>query len=224
MNVDEEFSRIVTESTAALDPYFRRCISNLYRVGRLIGASIRENDQDILRSAVVFLHATVEDCLRSIAAAFLPRASEAALNPVPLIGMPSSRAEKFRLGRLSSHRDKTVSEVIALSVEAYLRHVTFGRPSEIVEQFEPLGFQMDALRPHFPLLEAMMQRRHQIVHRADHNCNGELVALEKDDVLKWADAVFQILAMLMAQAGNKEAFDRVEQLIVKIASDRGIQL
>jgi hypothetical protein len=78
MDVDEEFNRIVGESVEALEPYLRRNIENLYRVGRLVGTATEPTHEDILRSAVVFLHATLEDCLRSVAAALLPKAGETA--------------------------------------------------------------------------------------------------------------------------------------------------
>lgn len=224
MNVDDEFKRIAAESTATLEPYLRRCVENFYRVGRLIGTSHRDGNEDILRSAVVFLHATLEDCLRSIAAAFLPKAGENTLNRVPIMGSSTARPEKFMLGRLSAHRDKTVDQIIRLSVDEYLRRVTFNNCSEIAEHLQPLGFEMTPLADYFPTVEVMMKRRHQIVHRADHNEEGDVLSINKEQVSEWADAVVKLLSGVLAQAGNKEAFVRIDHLLVTIARERGIEL
>lgn len=224
MDVDEEFKRIAAESTATLEPYLRRCVENLYRVGRLVGTSVRDENEDILRSAVVFLHATLEDCLRSIAAAFLPKADENVLNRVPVIGSSTFRPEKFLLGRLSAHREKTADEIIRLSVDEYLGRVSFNSASEIAEHLQPLGFEMAPLASYFATLEVMMKRRHQIVHRADHNEKGDLVSINKEQLFEWADAVGKFLSCVLAQAGNKEAFVKIEQLLVVIARERGIEL
>ena len=224
MDVNEEFTRIAAESTATLEPYVRRCIENLYRVGRLVGTSVREGNEDILRSAVVFLHATLEDCLRSIVGAFLPTANETILDRVPLIGMSGFQPQKFLLGKLAPHCKKTVGEVIKLSVEEYLRRMTFNNASQIAEYLQPLGFEMSPLAGYFPTLEAMMKRRHQIVHRADQKDEGDVEPIDKTQVFEWAETVSKFLSHVLAQAGNKDAFVRIEQLLVKIAQERRKEL
>ncbi|MGI9172510.1 MAG: HEPN domain-containing protein [Chthoniobacterales bacterium] len=224
MNVDEEFKRIAAESTATLAPYLRRNVENFYRVGSLVGASARHGNEDLLRAAVVFLHATLEDCLRSIAAAFLPNADETVLNRIPLTGSSTFRPEKFWLGRLSTFREKTVAELIKLSIDDYLARVSFSSASEIAEHLQPLGFEISPLKIHFPMLNEMMRRRHQIVHRADRDDKGDLVAIAQNEVLKWVDAVTKFLSNVLAQAGNKEAFVRIEHLLLEIARERGIEL
>ena len=68
---------------------------------------------DICRTIVVFLHATFEDVLRTIARRQIDSAkSEDFLNRIPLIGLSNSgRAEKFSLGNLNAHRGKSVDQL-----------------------------------------------------------------------------------------------------------------
>jgi hypothetical protein len=117
-----------------------------------------------------------------------------------------------------------VGAVIKESVEEYLRHVSFSSPAEVAEHLQQLGFHLDHIRESFPLIEGLMKRRHQIVHRADHDERGKLVPIDKNQILEWADAVTRFLSQVLAQLGNKEAFLRVEQLLVEIARERGIEL
>src|SRR5437588_8261871 len=60
------------------------------------------HEADVLRAAVVFAHATLEDFIRSICAYFLPHADPSVLDEIPLVGLNASgRPEKFLLGRLA---------------------------------------------------------------------------------------------------------------------------
>lgn len=223
MDIDAEFQRVAEESWAAIEPYLRRNVENFYRVGRLVGFATGESRDDILRAAVVLLHATLEDCLRSISSALLPNSGEASLNRVPLISCAGSRAEKFSLGKLAAHREKLVSTLIKESVDSYLRHVTFNNSNEIAEHLRELGFELAPMRGAFSTIEEMMKRRHQIVHRADYDDSGKLAEICSENVMKWADGVTKLLSQVLAQLGNKEAFQRVEKLLVQIARERGIE-
>jgi hypothetical protein len=64
---------------------------------------------DVLRAAMVLLHASLEDVLRSLAYWKLPAAAPNVLDLIPITGGP---ATKFTLGTLSAHRGKTVDQVI----------------------------------------------------------------------------------------------------------------
>jgi hypothetical protein len=125
-------------------------------------------ETDLLRAAVVLLHAMLEDHLRSIALYYLPEADESALNDVPLVGQsPSGRAEKFFLGRLARFRTWKVERLIKSSVESHLRRMTFNNTREIASLLRGVGIDPQPLSIYFSDLDAMMARRHQIVHRAD---------------------------------------------------------
>lgn len=123
---------------------------------------------DVLRAAVVLLHAALEDMLRSLAYWRLPHAPANVLDEIPLVG---GTAMKVTLGALSTHRDKTVDEVIRTSTVASLERSNYNNPGEVCTtpihwtNTEPLSGCMTQL-------EAAMTRRHRLVHRADENPNG----------------------------------------------------
>lgn len=172
---------------------------NISRVRRLMDAAADERScsvaggSDILRAAVVLLHACLEDYLRSLAAAYLRFASSTALNEVPLAGQGRERAEKFLLGALVPHRDLTVSEVIELSIQEHLERTTYNNPREIASLLENLGLNVETVRSHFADIGELTSRRHLIVHRADLVANAssslDVGVIEDSVVRRWTDTV-----------------------------------
>jgi len=124
---------------------------------------------DILRAAAVMLHATVEEFLRGVLEWRLPAQAEDILNDIPLVGSKYGRAEKFLLGRLAQHRGKTVDLVISESVSASLVRSSYNSVDEIKSAITSVGLDVVPCQPYFGDLGALIQRRHQIVHRADRN-------------------------------------------------------
>lgn len=122
---------------------------------------------DVLRAAVVFLHATLEDLLRSLLDWKLPLAPAKHLSDIPLQG--KAARTKFTLDELAVYRGRTVDDVIALSVSASLEKSNFNDPGEVRDVLEKIGLRSDLLTPHRKVLGPMMARRHWIVHRADLN-------------------------------------------------------
>jgi hypothetical protein len=146
---------------------------------------------EIHRAVVVMTHAYLEDFLRTLASRLLPVADEEFLNHVPLAGCAGERG-KFSLGKLAQHRGKTVDEVLRASVEEYLERSNFSSASEIVSFLETdLGIQLDptAKDEDLPIIEKMIQRRHQIVHRADRISSEDgvtqLRVIDKTEVSHW---------------------------------------
>jgi hypothetical protein len=92
-----------------INQYNARIATNLRRAQGLI--EFAENScpkdapqikDDILRAAVVFLHATLEDFLRYIGSKYIPSGNEDVLNKINLIGSSDAlHPEKFFLGRLA---------------------------------------------------------------------------------------------------------------------------
>jgi hypothetical protein len=119
---------------------------------------------DILRSIVVFLHATFEDILRTTARQRLGAARPQVLNSIPLVG---SRVEKFHLGALEAHRGKTVDQVIQESVEDYLDRESFGSCAAVDSVLVQMGLDTTPFKSLYAPLGQMMKRRHRIVHEAD---------------------------------------------------------
>lgn len=123
---------------------------------------------DILRTIVVFLHATFEDVLRTTARQRIAAAKSQFLNDIPLIGTSrSGRAEKFYLGALDAHRGKTVDQLIQESVENYLDRESFGSCSDVDNVLAQMGLDTAPFKPLYADLDQMMKRRHRIVHQAD---------------------------------------------------------
>jgi hypothetical protein len=173
---------------------------NLERVEHLValyetvtaGSGRRPVDtSDILRSAVVFLHATLEDFLRSLLEWKLPSAQASYLKDIPLPGMkPRS---PFKLDDLALFRGSSVDDLISRSVADHLERSNFNDPGEVLES---IGLVRSLLDPYRDKLGPMMKRRHWIVHRADRNKatgSGQhsALGLQKATVETWSKAVRQ---------------------------------
>ncbi len=126
-------------------------------------------ETDVLRAAVVLLHAAVEDFLRSLLVWKLPLAPAQRLNDIPLLSNdPKKTATKFWLGELAQFRGMTVEDLIAKSVASHLEgYQSFNNIGDVVSaladcQLSPEGLDRAAI-------EEMIKRRHNIVHKADRN-------------------------------------------------------
>jgi len=184
---------------------------NLERVQHLVevyqgastGSGRRAVDTaDVLRAAVVFLHAAVEDFLRGLLEWKLPIAAPAHLKEVPLTG--KKPRQSFTLDDLAGFRGSTVDDVIARSVVDHLERSNFNDPGEVDGVLERVGLTTTLLDPYRDRLGPMMKRRHWIVHRADRNTatgRGQHAALglQKDTVEKWRDAVEQFGSDVLAK-------------------------
>ena len=191
----------------------KRTAQNLKRAENLVTAYQRprrtsqDRDSvyrtDLLRAAVVFTHASLEDFIRSVHRAFLPWADEDALEAVALAGT-HGRAEKFSLGKLAKHRDKSVQELLEQSVEQHLEQSTYNNPNEIVRVLTAIGIDLRGQDTVLRKLGAMMQRRHAIVHRADMvEIKGkrhlEATPLEAQTVLKWIQATSMFVLLVFGR-------------------------
>jgi hypothetical protein len=159
---------------------------------------------DILRAAVVLIHAYLEDLLRTIAATILPEQDEICLDKIPLAGMPG-RPEKFSLGKLVQHKGKLVDDVLRQSVSEYLERSNFNNTQEIASFLRTLGFDPTKHNEHFASIDTMIQRRHQIVHRADRvSSDGSdsyvLQPILAIEVLTWLKATHDFMAGLVRAA------------------------
>jgi hypothetical protein len=124
---------------------------------------------DILRTIVVFLHATFEDILRTTARHRIAAVkSQEVLDRIPLVGLSrSGRPEKFFLGALNAHRGKTVDKLIHESVENYMDEMSLGSIEVVDRVLKQMGLDTSPFKLLYDDLDHMMQRRHRIVHEAD---------------------------------------------------------
>lgn len=149
-------STLIDEIVEVFDPLGRRLRGNLSRVRHLLaiyqllygrGRGRRTVFKtDLLRAAVVFLHATLEDCLRSVARFYLPQADLNTLNKIPLAGTHPIRAEKFPLGSLIEHRGKTVDDLINESITQHLERRSFNDTADISRLLEESASFLEANR------------------------------------------------------------------------------
>lgn len=152
----------------------------------------RPSPDDVLRAAVVLLHACLEDFLRSMLMQHYPRDGKS-LEKLPLAG--ANRRERFSMADLSVHRGKSVDEVIKESIDESLHQRSFNHCDDLSNAIETLGMKTSDCNKQFPMLEKMMQRRHEIVHYADRprDYRGadwrEVQAITRAEVLRWKIAV-----------------------------------
>jgi hypothetical protein len=117
---------------------------------------------DVLRSAVVLLHASLEDFLRSLARAYLPSAAPDVMSSIPLKGAGRGRAERFSLDDLDQHRGKTVDDLIEESVEAFLERSNYNNATEIAALLRNLDLEVEPCRRFFAELDKMMDRTQNV--------------------------------------------------------------
>lgn len=201
--------------SAKLSPFLanaRRAV-NLYELAKETPQEKPVRD-DILRSAVVLLHASVEEMLRSVAGWYLPKCGEDALNRIPLAdSLDPLRAEKFFLGKLLSHRGKTVDDLISESIHRHVERRTFSDTTEIVGLFETVGFEVDdELKKILPEIGALISRRHQVVHRADipprSATPNKMLA---EDVARWTDATHSLITWVTTQSVVRDTIEELEK-------------
>ncbi len=181
----------------------RRFAANLDRVQHLVdiyqsagagGGRRPVETADVLRSAVVFLHATLEDFLRTLLEWRLPNAAAVHLKEVPLAG--KKPRSTFTLDDLAAFRGTSVDDLIARSVVENLERSNFNDPGEVDGVLERIGLSKSLLEPYRDKLGPMMKRRHWIVHRADRNTatgsgHHAARALQQAAVQTWSDALRQ---------------------------------
>jgi hypothetical protein len=121
----------------------------------------------LLRAAVVFLHATLEDVLRTALLWRWPATmDQASLENIGVIVGDESR-HKVTLADLLGHRGKLVDELIRESLHAHLERSNFNNVHDVKVALRRCGIDGRVIESQARRLAAMMARRHQIVHRAD---------------------------------------------------------
>jgi hypothetical protein len=189
-----------------IGPYVRPLQETLKRIHELIKTSeIVDSEEvggDVLRAAVVLMHACFEDLVRTVAENLLPITDQNALREIALVGSPRGKSQ-FQLAQLFAHRGKTVDQLIKESVVAHLERSTFNSMTEVCELFERLHISLDAVKGEFAALDEMMMRRHQIVHRADKvrklGSSAQVVAeIGVAQVTKWLDASEAFLGWIIS--------------------------
>ncbi len=155
---------------------------------------------DVLRAAVVLLHATIEDFLRSMEALLLPYCDAKALENVPLVGLKALKKEKnenpkLHLGKLTAHRGKSVLDVIQDSVNEYLEKKTYNDKDTIENVLTKLKVDSSTVKHLYSPIELLMKRRHEIVHRGDLQ-NDQLTPISPEQVEQWLTVVEEFVSTI----------------------------
>jgi hypothetical protein len=165
---------------------------------------------DVLRSAVVFLHATLEDLVRSSERHRLPDADPEVFKDLalPVGGAPDKPELKRTLSLvdLAAFRGKTVNDLFAQALDHRLAHSTYNNVGDVMGALGRIRCRMtlddDTLKDLKARVDSMMRRRHQIAHRADAvpstptggASTNRISAREVED---WTDAVKKFGAAIL---------------------------
>lgn len=190
---------IQSEITSMFDNNFERLNNLLYLYESLPKNKGRKtiSSADILRATVVMMHSTLEDFLRNVLLWKLPSASKDKINEVPLAGTSDSgRRTKFELGELLTFKEKTIEEVLLLSINEYLNTVSFNDTNDIIKHLKNIGVNIteEMTRKYLPPLKEMIKRRHNIVHQADRESQKgsgyhKIKSISYKQVQDWKDNV-----------------------------------
>ena len=143
-----------------------------------------------------------------------PCTGERQLNAVPLVGTGTGgRPEKFLLGKLAVHRGKSVDAIINESVSGYLARSNYNDTTEIANLLRDLGLDPKGAATHFPAIGKLLNRRHEIVHRADFSDEDSdspdfLRNISRQDVEAWLEAVKGLTQYMMAHIIRNEMASR----------------
>lgn len=131
------------------------------------------HDTDVLRAAVVLLHAGMEDYLRSLMIWKLDTFGPDVLKNYRL-QVGDDWKEKVTLQDLHGLRGSSVDDLITSSVEAQIKaYQTFSDIGAVKKALERCGSSRPRIEAHdFDHLRIMIERRHHIVHHADRNENA----------------------------------------------------
>lgn len=188
--------------------------ANLNRVDNLVEIYQREtggargrssvHESDLLRAAVVLLHATLEDLVRSLSEWKLPDRPADNFKDIPLYRREEKSTDKFTLVDLAASRGRAVSDVVTESVHAWLAHYSYNGKEQLAFALNRLGLTGDAFHQFDDDLDAMIKRRHLIAHRADWNQTlgtGQHHArsLQSATVRRWAGKV-RSFGMILLEA------------------------
>jgi hypothetical protein len=162
-------------------------------------------ESDILRIAVVFLHATIEDLFRDVALQRLPGASPDVLRQLPWPQTNAPSKPNLHLGDIADFRGKTVDQLIDYAIQGHLSKSNFNHPFDLKKLLEWVGIDARVVDPHFQSLGGLMTRRHWIVHRCDRNDavgRGQhpVKSISKSSILTWLKTVEEFGLQVVALA------------------------
>lgn len=165
---------------------------------------------DLLRLAVVYLHATLEELFRDLAEQRLVHASADVLRQIPWSRGRGSTKGTFDLGDLADRRGQTVEDVIHWAIDSYLSKSNFNNPGDLKQLLDWVGFSASRAMviKHDAEIASLMMRRHWIVHRADTNDvtgRGQhtVRSISRQSVSSWMKTIEKIGKVVLQEIAKK---------------------
>jgi hypothetical protein len=140
------------------------------------------DEEEILRAAVVLMHACLEDFVRTVARNLLQHAGAKSLDKIPI-----------KLGTLKRRKGEPVDRIIGEEVSNHLDRITFNSKEDIKNLFNMLALELQPRQESYlKMLDEMQQRRHKIVHRGDKtewsSAKITLRPIAHAEIAKWLTA------------------------------------
>lgn len=190
----EEINQTLNENLGRVKNLITR-YAEFYGQGR---RTVKESD--ILRGAVVLLHAGMEEYLRSLLIWKIDTFDNFILNQYGLPDGKKRSETKIQLGDLTKYRGKKVDDVITECVRHHINEFqTFNDLGDIKKALKQCGIPAKKVdRYDFRPLPELIKRRHNIVHRSDRNeaaggqGNHRTKSLAKITVENYLESVWEL--------------------------------
>ncbi len=189
---------------------FRRNMQRVENLNKLYGKAKESPkrptvvEADVLRASIVFMHSSFEEYYRAVIIDRLPLSTDVeALKGICLLNSNQIRAERFTLAELKPFCEKTVSTLISDSVRHHMGTKSFSNYTEICSWSRKINIDLDTFSKANEI-DAMIKRRHKIVHEADLNYNSgrghhRATPINLTKVQEWAEAVTELVSMIDQQ-------------------------
>lgn len=161
-----------------------RHAANLARVDSLIEAYVQAKGpgqgraavmlEDLLRASVVFSHASLESLARALLSLRLRYAAPDTIEKILSFPVPGGkRADRVAWPFLLSRLGSLVDDLLDEAIQHYLDHFNLNHPADLVTTVRNSGLQQTSTKllddGRGAVIEALMKRRHWIVHQLDAN-------------------------------------------------------
>ncbi len=160
--------------------------------------------KDVLRSAVVFLHASLEDLLREAIRIRRPIDKEEFRRALQFASVrdDNKMQEKITVAELILMDEKRTITIIQRAIDAYLERRSFSAENDIQNAVRLLGFEPNDFSRFYSPIADMARRRHEIVHRSDRGphdeqSHGVPTHITEDTVRNWTLATEDFGVMLL---------------------------
>jgi hypothetical protein len=185
-----------------MEEEFQYTLNNLWRARRLVDLSKEiespaETRGDLLGSAIVFLHATLEEFLRGVALREWFKLDNQELKAaLKKYSRLNNRSIRVSLIDLVEQREDPIETLIHREVESFLyQDISFNSLDEVEKFLDLIKVPVDEIKDeigqeHFDNIQSLIRKRHSVAHQAD--CSQ----LDYDQILVWGKSLLIFLTQL----------------------------